>query len=425
MKTKWVQSQKFKGVRWRQHPTRKHGLQFDRYYALRYQVDGERREEALGWASDAENWTEEKAAIKLAELKAAIRSGTGPARLSEERRMAKEKREAEEAERKRLEEERLQQEHDEISIAEFFEKTYFPQSQADKKKGSWRTEELLFRNWIKPVIGTKPLKEVSPIHLEKIKSNMAKAGRTPRTIHYCLAVVRQIFNSAKRLSYFADDNPVSKVKKPTTDNRRVRFLSHEEAKTLLDALKARSQQLHDIALVSLHCGLRAGEIFNLTWQALDLERGQILVKDGKNTMGGRSRTAYMTTEAKQMFAWRSVLERKHDLVFPNTRGGRIETISNAFDEVIKSLGWNDGVTDPRHRVVFHTCRHSFASWLVEAGTDLYTVKELLGHQSISMTERYSHLGANTLRRAVSVLENALRESGKVVSLSDARGTAKE
>lgn len=422
MKREWIQSKKFKGVRWRQHPTRKHGIQFDRYYALRYQVDGERREEGLGWASDAEGWTEEKAALKLAELKAASRCGAGPARLSEERWMAKEKRKAEEADRKRLEEERLQQERDLITVAQFFEKTYFPQCQADKKKGSWRTEELLFRNWINPVIGGKPLKEVSPIHLEKIKSNMAKAGRTPRTIHYCLAVVRQIFNAAKRLSHFADDNPVSKVKKPTADNRRVRFLSHDEAKTLLDALKARSQQLHDISLVSLHCGLRAGEIFNLCWQDLDLERGQILVKDAKS---GRNRTAYMTAEVRQMFAWRSVLERRHDLVFPNTRGGRIETISNAFDEVVKCLGWNNGVTDPRHRVVFHTCRHSFASWLVEAGTDLYTVKELLGHQSISMTERYSHLGANSLKRAVSVLEKVLRESGKVVSLSDARGTAKE
>ncbi len=425
MKTTWIQSNKWKGVRWRLHPTRKHGVQFDRYYALRYQVDGERHEEALGWASDAENWTEEKAALKLAELKKAIKSGTGPTRLSEERRLAKEKREAAEAERKRQEEERLQQERDCITVAQFFEQTYFPQCQADKKQGSWRTEELLFRNWINPVIGTKPLKDVSPIHLEKIKSNMAKAGRTPRTAHYCLAVVRQIFNTAKRLSYFADDNPVSKVKKPTADNRRVRFLSHEEAKTLLDALKARSQRLHDITLVSLHCGLRAGEIFGLEWRDLDLERRQILVRDGKNSMGGRSRTAYMTDEVRQMFAWRSALDRRQDLVFPNTRGGRIETISNAFDEVIKSLGWNDGISDRRHRVVFHTCRHTFASWLVEAGTDLYTVKELLGHQSISMTERYSHLGANTLRRAVSVLESAIREGGKVVSLAEARGTVNE
>jgi integrase len=180
--------------------------------------------------------------------------------------------------------------------------------------------------------------------------------------------------------------------------------------------------VHDIALVSLHCGLRAGEIFNLTWQDLDLERGQILVKDAKS---GRNRAAYMTTTVKQMFAWRSVLERKQDLVFPNARGSKINEVSSAFDRAVKSLGWNDGVTDPRHRVVFHSCRHTFASWLVEAGTDLYSVKELLGHQSISTTERYSHLGANSLKRAVSVLDNALRGSGKVVSLSDARGIARE
>ncbi|MCX5883579.1 MAG: tyrosine-type recombinase/integrase [Deltaproteobacteria bacterium] len=51
-------------------------------------------------------------------------------------------------------------------------------------------------------------------------------------------------------------------------------------------------------------------------------------------------------------------------------------------------------------MVFHTCRHSFASWLVTDGADLFTVRELMGHKSIAMTERYSHLPPDTLRKAV-------------------------
>ena len=56
------------------------------------------------------------------------------------------------------------------------------------------------------------------------------------------------------------------------------------------------------------------------------------------------------------------------------------------------------------RVVFHTLRHTYTSWLVKDGVDLYIVKELMGHSTITMTEKYSHLGENTLQNAVRSLE---------------------
>lgn len=77
---------KFQGVRFYENLTRKHGVKFDRYYAIRYQTKGKRIEEGLGWSS--EGWTEEKAALKLAELKAAAKTGEGPARLAEKRKIA-------------------------------------------------------------------------------------------------------------------------------------------------------------------------------------------------------------------------------------------------------------------------------------------------------------------------------------------------
>jgi len=120
MKREWIQSKKFKGVRWRLHPTRKHGVQFDRYYALRYQVDGERREEGLGWASDAENWTEEKAGLKLAQLK------SEGLRLSDERRLTKEQRTIEEARG-------LAEAEARRTLSEYWQESYFPAAQRSKK----------------------------------------------------------------------------------------------------------------------------------------------------------------------------------------------------------------------------------------------------------------------------------------------------
>jgi site-specific recombinase XerD len=75
------------------------------------------------------------------------------------------------------------------------------------------------------------------------------------------------------------------------------------------------------------------------------------------------------------------------------------------------------VTDPRQKVVFHTLRHTFASWLVETGTDLYVVQKLMGHASFEMVQRYSHLGENALQAAVRRLDSPTEpQKAEVVEL---------
>jgi site-specific recombinase XerD len=105
-----------------------------------------------------------------------------------------------------------------------------------------------------------------------------------------------------------------------------------------------------------------------------------------------------------------------DFVFQSTgKNGRISEISDTFKRVVNKIGLNDSIVDSRLKVVFHTCRHSFASWLVADGTDLFTVRELLGHKSIAMIERYSHLSPDTLRKAFNSLESA-RSQSKVIPI---------
>jgi site-specific recombinase XerD len=67
--------------------------------------------------------------------------------------------------------------------------------------------------------------------------------------------------------------------------------------------------------------------------------------------------------------------------------------------------FNQGITDKKKWVNFHTLRHTFASWLVENGTDIYLVKDLLGHHDLKMTERYAHIGENQLKQAVMKLQS--------------------
>jgi integrase len=333
----------------------------------------------------------------MAEYRENARAGKSPISLKEERELEARKKADAQAKAEALK-------RAEITFSEVWGK-YKAQAIADRGEKAIRNEAGYYKNWIKPELAGIPIKDISPFHLEKIKSKMAKKGRAPRTIEQTLAITRQVFNYARRNDLFMGDNPVSKVKIPRTDNRRVRFLSHEEATTLLNKLMEKSKQVHDMALLSLHTGARAGEIFSLTWGCVDLEAGTMLLKDTKNTM---SRTAFMTAAVKAMLAGiKPDNAGRDDLVFPGRGGAKMVQISKTFKRSVDDL-FNDGVFDPRERVCFHSLRHTYASWLVMEGVDLYRVKELLGHKDLTMTQRYAHLAPDTLRGAVNRLEESLK-----------------
>jgi integrase len=186
----------------------------------------------------------------------------------------------------------------------------------------------------------------------------------------------------------------------------MRFLTHEEANQILEALKEKTLDSWRITLISLHCGLRFSEIARLIFGDIDLERNTLWVRDPKNT---RSRFAYLTEEVRQALSEMEPRGR-NDLIFPDRNGGQRRAMSDTFDRVVAASTLNKGVTDARMKVCFHTCRHSFASWLVECGEDLLVVRDLLGHKSLAMTERYSHLSPNTLQRASKNLDQRLAAS---------------
>jgi integrase len=388
---------KYPGLRYREHPTRKHGVKKDRYYCIRYTLSGQRCEEALGWAS--EGMTEEKAAIELGRLKEAQRKGIGAQTLAERR---KKKRARIAAEKKREEKEKKEL----ITFGDFYRDIYLPVAKTEKTLQTMRTEQSYFKLWIDPVIGKKPIKEIAYLDLERIKKRLMDKGKSPKTIRDNLAIVRLVINYAKSIDRFYGDNPVhaylsdrKRKNKIKVDNRRARYLSHDEAQELLTALFKKSPDLHDMALLALHCGPRAGEIFGLDWRDIDFDKKIITFRHTKN---GIVRHVPMTDRVKTMLA-----DRKKDsdsiLVFPDRKGKKRAEISNSFEKIIIDLGWNEGITDRRQRVVFHSLRHTCASWLVMAGVPLFTVKEYLGHQQISQTERYAHLSPDSFQQATAIL----------------------
>jgi len=402
-----------KGIRYRQHPTRKHGKKFDIYYAIRYQENGVRIEEGLGWASET-GITLDKAIAELSKLREAAVKGEGPVRLAEKREIEDSRKAADEAEQERLEK-------DAVTFDSFFTDTYLPLAKSSKKESSTNREEGLYSVWIKPVIGHLPLKDVAPFTLEKLKQVMAGQKQAPRSIEYALAVIRQVFNTARRSGAYLGESPTANVKRPKVDNGRMRFLTRTEAEALLAALKDRSPDVHDMTLLSLHAGLRFGEITSLTWQDVDLSKGTLTIRDAK----AGSRYAFLTEQAADMLRTRDQ-GKPSDYVFQG-RKGKVGRMSFTFFRAVDDLKLNNGIDDPRLQICFHSCRHSYASWMIEQGADLYTVQKLLGHKTNIMTQRYAHLSENRLKDAAKALGRAWQrhkaakkgqeEAGQVVNLT--------
>jgi integrase len=430
----WIKSKTYPGVRFRLHPTRKHGVGPDKYLTIFYKLDGKMVQESLGWTSKTWTesgpegkvvkcgWTEKRAAALLAELQENQRLGTGPRTLAERREMAEQARL--EAEAAKLEAEEAAQAEQALNVTwgEVWPK-YIGHSQANKKPNTVRTEKLFEQHWIRPGITAKtPLRSVSPFHLEKIKARMIKDGKAPRSVEYTLALIRQVYNFCSINGLFHGGNPVTKsrVRAPRFDNRRLRYLSKDEADRLLSLLAGKSQDVHDISLLSLHSGARAGEIFALTWGDVDLDRHVLTLRDTKN---GETRKAFTTAQAVEMLRNRKPIDPAPTaLVFPAKGGKQIKAISKTFERAVDELGFNDGLTDSRDHVVFHSLRHSYASLLVENGTPLFVIKELLGHKDIRMTARYSHLGDNTMADAAKRLGGILgdqNDAGRVIPLRPA------
>jgi len=388
---KWIKT-KFPGIRYREHDTRKHGIKKDQYFTIRYKLAGKDREEGLGWAS--EGMTGAKAYSHLTELKENQKVGEGPQTLAEKRALEQDRREMEtqgEAKAKR----------ESITFGKFVTDTYLPQSKRDKKPTSYTTEEILYRIYLAPTLADLPFSKITAFHLERIKKNMKDLNRSDRTIQYVLQTIRHIFYKARKL--YKGESPTKDIKWPKLDNAKMGFLSVTQAEELLDALAMRSRTLHDISLLSLHVGLRFGEIAALTWSCVNWTEGSLAILNGKTG----SRTAFLTKKAMDMLRNRTQ-GQTNDLIFLKQPGkGPMVQVSKAFSDTVEKLGFNRGVTDRKLKITFHSLRHTFATHLYDSTQDIYLTQKSLGHTTSTMTQRYAKMTDKRLKEGVAALEKTL------------------
>ena len=420
MAYKWEKT-KYEGIRYREHPTRKHGIHKDRYYVVRYRVDGQRKEEAIGWESQNDERDSkgtrlsmlEVARATLARLKESHRTGEGAPTLADQREQAAQARAAEEV---RLQE----QARVNKTLRDAFD-SYLTWAKTNKK--DWDHDETRMTLHVLPHLGGKRLSAIGAADIEALKVKCQEKGLAPATVKHVLQCVRAVYNFSIRLGDYVGENPTRNVKFPRLDNARKRFFSDDQVDALLSVLAEKNMDVHDMTLLSILAGLRFGEIAKLRWERVDLENGIIHV-DGKN---GETRESYLDNEELvEMFERRKEAfdstphARKSDksvrgLVFPGpVHGGIMKDIPDIFMKTVEELGFNDGYEDARQKLTFHSCRHTFGSRLAQQGVPLLTIKELMGHKTIEMTMRYSHLMPDHKRDAVRHMR--ARKGAKVIPL---------
>jgi integrase len=184
---------------------------------------------------------------------------------------------------------------------------------------------------------------------------------------------------------------------------RIRWLEPDEEVRLLDACRAsRTPHLADIVTLALETGMRKGELLGLTWERVDLSRGVIRLEVTKS---GRRREIPMRQAVYDLLAG-----------LPGPRTGRVwraRSIRTAFDAAVRAAKVED--------FTLHSCRHHFASWFVMRGGNIVALQELLGHASLAMTRRYSHLSAGHLRDEIAKTERCAErpEDERMVSTRSA------
>jgi integrase len=195
-------------------------------------------------------------------------------------------------------------------------------------------------------------------------------------------------------------NPTSQIRRKTENNTKVRFLTDQEEPDLRRVIQKRCPAQMSTLDIALNTGMRAGEQFSLKWPQVDMERRMITLPKTKN---GTVRHIDINSIALAAFRDLKARAGASEDVFPSRR--------NKGEALVSAKGWfNPALKEAKIRgFTWHCLRHTFASRLVMAGVDIRTVGGLLGHKSLAMTMRYSHLApehnAAAVDRLVSRLTN--------------------
>jgi integrase len=238
----------------------------------------------------------------------------------------------------------------------------------------------------------RTLQEITPRLIDDFVAFRLSGGVSRATVNRQRACLSKIFSCAIAWGYYGGDNPVRKVKRFPESPGRTRYLTGTEAVALVEHAP---KHLQPVLLCGLHTGGRLRELLHLRWEDVDLDRG-VLYFVQTNTKSGRQREVPISPELDRTLRERRKVRAiggdSREFVFTRY-GKRLLDVRTAFELARKRADLGPEVT-------FHTLRHTFASWYVANGGDLFRLQRYLGHSTIALTQRYAHLSPDFLRSGV-------------------------
>jgi integrase len=279
------------------------------------------------------------------------------------------------------------------TVAQFILQSYMPFVQGYKR--SWKCDLSLLKNHVEPVWGKKYLDQVTKADVVALFAGHRKKY-TPGSCNRLLILIRYMFTLALRWetpglkTNPAKDHPLLKEQ-----NQRERFLSEPDAQALFAAIKQSiNPMLQHIIPMLILTGARKREVLDARWEDIDFEHKSWRIH---TTKSGQPRHVPLSDGA---IAVLEALPRDSEWIFANEDTGKPYASIYASWHTARTRA---GLADVR----VHDLRHSFASFLVNAGRSIYEVQRLLGHAHIRTTQRYAHLSKDTLLDATNAVNSAV------------------
>ena len=280
------------------------------------------------------------------------------------------------------------------AFGDFVRERYLPAAKARKR--SWGTDELMLRRHLLPPFGEYRMNRIARSDVVAMHQAAREKGYAAGTCNRMLVLLKFIFNCAIRWDVLPpNSNPCAGVAPFEDDGGRERYLTREEVGRLFDELDGdRHVQVGQVIRLLLYTGARKSEILNARWDEIDFGRRMLMVPAARS----KSKKPRPILLSEAAVAVLRAVPRQDGIpwvfVDPKTQRppGSIHYVWNAIRRRV-------GLADVR----LHDLRHSYASFLVNAGRSLYEVQRLLGHSDPKITMRYAHLSPGALLEAANVV----------------------
>jgi site-specific recombinase XerD len=289
-----------------------------------------------------------------------------------------------------------------VTLGSFLLEQYLPYVRSYKR--SWKSDMSMINTNILPTLGHLVMYKISAFDITNFIESMKHKNLASGTINRALVLLRYSFKLAQRWNEPGVNlNAWLTIQQLKVDNRIERYLTPDQSTKLLLAVKdSLNAQLIFIVAFLIYTGARKREVLEVKWGDINFDQSSWKISKNKSNKVRHvplSEGALETLNAvreKWTCQDRGVGIDQHDFIFANPSTGKpFSSFFYSWDKARIRAGM------PELRV--HDLRHSFASFLVNAGRSIYEVKELLGHADIKTTSRYAHLSQESLRAAVSAV----------------------